>query len=99
DEEDTLCGYGDREGAEHLVREPAGVVSRFDFIGVQVVSPRIFNLMTETGVFSIINTYLRLSREGERIRPHRVDGVTGIDVGKPERLEAAREIFEVLPDD
>jgi NDP-sugar pyrophosphorylase family protein len=50
--------------------------------------------MTETGVFSIITTYLRLAKEGRRIRPHRVDGATWIDVGKPESLEEARALFE-----
>ncbi len=88
-----LCGYGDKEGAEHLVVEPSGAVEHLDFCGVQVVSPRIFDLMTESGAFSIINTYLRLSKEGEDIRPHRVDGATWIDIGRPERLEEARALF------
>lgn len=93
DENGRLCGYGDKEGNEHLVAEPSGSVEHLDFCGVQVVSPRIFDLMTETGKFSIINTYLRLSKEGDQIRPHRVDGATWIDIGKPERLEEARAIF------
>lgn len=93
DEVGRMCGYGDREGAEHLVVEPSGEVEHLDFCGVQVVSPRIFDLMTETGKFSIINTYLRLSKEGEAIRTHRVDGSTWIDVGRPDRLEEARAIF------
>lgn len=93
DAEDNLCGYGDREGNEHIVRAPACATERLDFCGVQVISPRIFDLMTETGVFSIINTYLRLSSEGERIVPYRVDGATWIDVGNHERLEEARARF------
>ncbi len=93
DEAGSLCGYGDKEGTEHLVKDPDGEIEHLDFCGVQVVSPRIFDLMTETGKFSIINTYLRLSKEGEQIRPHRVDGATWIDVGKPERLEEARAMF------
>ena len=88
-----MCGYGDKEGTEHLVVEPAGEVEHVDFCGVQVVSPRIFDVMTESGKFSIINTYLRLSKEGESIRTHRVDGSTWIDVGRPDRLEEARAIF------
>ena len=93
DSEGDLCGYGDKEGTEHLLKDPSGQVEHLDFCGVQVVSPRIFDLMTETGKFSIINTYLRLSKDGESVRPHRVDGATWIDVGKPERLEEARAIF------
>lgn len=94
DENEDLCGYGDREGNEHLTHEPIGRTTRLDFCGVQVISPRIFTLMTETGVFSIINAYLRLSRAGRRIQPHRVDGVTWIDIGKPESLAQARALFE-----
>lgn len=93
DEAGDLCGYGDREGAEHEVREPAGATTRRDFCGVQVVSPRIFDLMTETGAFSIINTYLRLSRAGAAIRPHDAGDALWIDIGKPERLEEARAMF------
>ena len=93
DAEDALCGYGDRDGNEHIVREPVGETVRRDFCGVQVISPRIFDLMTESGVFSIINTYLRLSKEGERIVPHDVGDAVWIDIGKPERLENARARF------
>lgn len=93
DEQEDLCGYGDREGNEHIVRTPAGTTTRVDFCGVQVISPHIFGLMTETGVFSIINTYLRLSKDGHAIRPHRVDGALWIDIGKPENLERARETW------
>ncbi len=88
-----LCGFGLADGSERFVREPEGAAERLDFCGVQVISPRIFELMTETGVFSIINTYLRLSKTGERIMPFRVDGATWIDIGSFERLEEARQRF------
>lgn len=97
DENDDLCGYGDKEGNEHIIGEPRGATKRFDFCGVQVISPRIFKLMTETGVFSIINTYLRLSKEGEHIRPHLIDDAYWIDVGNAERLEEARALYEQRP--
>ena len=94
DEKEELCGFGDKEGKEHVVREPHGAMTRYDFCGVQVISPRIFDLMTETGIFSIINTYLRLSKEGERIRPHLVGDAYWIDVGNHERLDEARALYE-----
>lgn len=97
DAEGDLCGYGDKEGQEHLVREPAGATEHLDFCGVQVISPRIFDLMTEEGVFSIINTYLRLSKAGERIVPYRVDEATWIDVGNHDRLAEARVRFGQTP--
>ncbi len=90
DAQDNLCGYA-AQGREHLVRDPGGEPVRLDFCGVQVLSPRLFALMTESGVFSIINVYLRLVQAGERIAPFRVHDAAWIDVGKPERLAEARQ--------
>lgn len=86
-----LCGYA-YNGEEQLVLKPDGPVHALDFCGIQVVSPRIFDLMTETGVFSIISVYLRLAQEGEHIEAHHVPEARWIDIGTPERLEAARDL-------
>ena len=96
DERGHVVGYGDPEtGEEHLITEPEGATEKVDFIGVQVISPRIFDLMTETGVFSIINVYMRLIREeGETVRTHRADDALWIDIGTHERLEQARRYVE-----
>lgn len=93
-DEAGLCGYTPRdENREVYVRDPQGEHVHLDFCGVQAVSPRIFNLMTETGVFSIINTYLRLAKAGETVQPFRVDGTAWMDIGTHERLEEARSRF------
>jgi NDP-sugar pyrophosphorylase family protein len=63
------------------------------FCGVHVVSPRIFALMPEEGVFSIIPTYLRLASQGERILGFRADEYYWRDLGTPESLQqAARDL-------
>jgi NDP-sugar pyrophosphorylase family protein len=86
----VLCGYA-YGGTETLVQDPEGDVLRADFCGVQVIHPRIFDLMTERGVFSIIDVYLRLVQAGERVEPFMVDAATNwLDVGTPERLRQAR---------
>lgn len=65
------------------------------FCGVHVISPRIFSLMPETGVFSIIPTYLRLAAQGERILGFRADEYYWRDLGTQESLErAARDLRE-----
>lgn len=92
-----LCGFSsagkhDAEGEDRLVRETEGTLRRYDFCGIHAISPRIFDLMTEEGAFSIITTYLRLVRDGERILPFVTDA-TWIDVGSHERLEEARNRF------
>lgn len=94
DAKGILCGYGNAEtGREHLVRDPGEGAERLDFCGVQVLSPRIFDLMTEEGKFSIIDTYLRLTESGESVRSHRVDGTRWIDIGTPERLDEANALY------
>lgn len=86
-----IIGYGNAEkGQEWLAVEPDGPTERVDFLGIQVISPRIFDVMTETGVFSIIDVYFRLTRAGETIRAFRADDALWIDIGTPERLEEAR---------
>ena len=37
------------------------------FAGIHVISPRLLPMMTEEGVFSIIDSYLRLAAQGEKI--------------------------------
>lgn len=92
DGDGVLCGYA-YGGEEKLVREPGPSAQRFDFCGVQVLHPRIFDLMTETGVFSIISVYLRLVQAGERVDCFDVGDARWIDIGTPERLEEARTVF------
>jgi NDP-sugar pyrophosphorylase family protein len=72
-----------------LARETIGEVTPLGFGGVHVVSPDIFERITETGAFSILETYLRLVGEGARILPFRIDSCLWIDIGKPEQLALA----------
>ena len=63
------------------------------FCGIQAISPRLLKLMTETGVFSIIHTYLRLAGSGQKILAFRADDYYWRDLGRAEHLlEAARDI-------
>jgi NDP-sugar pyrophosphorylase family protein len=63
------------------------------FCGVHVISPRIFGLMSEAGIFSIIPAYLRLAAQGERILGFRADEYYWKDLGTQESLrQAARDL-------
>ena len=85
DDELQLCGRQARDEAAELVR-PALRVQRLGFCGVHVVSPRIFPLLSEEGVFAIVPAYLRLAGEGERILAFRADEYSWRDLGKIEDL-------------
>ncbi|HEX6746445.1 MAG TPA: nucleotidyltransferase family protein [Longimicrobium sp.] len=85
-----LLGRTDaKKNLDLRVRDAAGPVRKLAFGGIHVISPRIFELLTERGAFSILDPYLRLAATGETILPFRVDDYTWIDIGRPEQLEAA----------
>lgn len=63
------------------------------FSGIHVISPRVFALLTETGAFSIIDAYLRLSAQGERVLAFRADEYKWRDLGRPENIAAAAREF------
>jgi NDP-sugar pyrophosphorylase family protein len=89
DEDGLLSGRrAGRDALPQLVR-PAPNPQLLAFSGIHVLSPGIFSLMPETGAFSIIDAYLRLSAAGEKIAAFRADEYYWRDLGKPESIAAA----------
>jgi NDP-sugar pyrophosphorylase family protein len=94
DERGLLGRTDERKGLDLRVRPAEGEARKLAFGGVHVVSPEFLSRITEHGVFSILDPYLRLAGEGERILPFRVDGFLWLDIGSPQQLEAARRAVE-----
>jgi len=93
-DEGGLLGRLDVRSGEREERRPQrGPLRRLAFSGVHVVEPRVFDLMEETGAFSIVDVYLRLAGEGERIAGCDVGDADWFEIGTPERLAAARARF------
>ncbi len=89
-----VCGRANRsEGWERLARDPRGSASEVGFQGIHVLSPRIFPRLAETGAFSIVDSYMDLIEQGERIATYDATGVEWHDIGTPERLERARAAY------
>jgi NDP-sugar pyrophosphorylase family protein len=88
-----LCGRrAGRNGTAELSR-PAQDVQALAFSGIHIVSPDIFAKFKEQGAFSIIDAYLRLAAEGEKITAFRVDECYWRDLGRPENIiEAERDL-------
>lgn len=89
DESGQLCGrragiYGTTE----LVR-PTTNPQALAFSGIHILSPKIFPLLTETGAFSIIDAYLRLTAAGHTIAAFRADDAYWRDLGRPEHIAQA----------
>ena len=64
------------------------------FSGIHVISPQLLPKLTEDGAFSIIDSYLRLASQDERILGFRADQYFWRDVG---RLADLKQIEKDLP--
>jgi mannose-1-phosphate guanylyltransferase len=91
DEQLQLCGR--RSGCDQkteLVRSSQQVKS-LAFSGIHVISPRLFPMMIEDGVFSIITSYLRLAARDEKILAFRADEYYWRDLGRPDNVRQAAQ--------
>ena len=91
DEQLQLCGRRSSLDQKTELIRSSQQVEALAFSGIHVISPRLFQVMTEKGVFSIITSYLRLAAQGERILAFRADEYYWCDVGRLENLTQAAE--------
>jgi NDP-sugar pyrophosphorylase family protein len=83
-----------KTGEEKLSGEEIDL-KNFAFSGIQIIEPRIFPLVTETGRFSVIQMYLRLAREHE-IFGYQDKSDLWMDLGKPDQLTEAEKIIQKI---
>ncbi|MFI5360388.1 MAG: nucleotidyltransferase family protein [Elusimicrobiota bacterium] len=85
-----FVGHDDKtSGRTTWIKGPIPGAQRLAFDGIHVISPALLDKIAESGVFSIIKTYLRLAAAGADIRVFRGDRWSWHDVGSPEKLAAA----------
>jgi len=73
DEQLQLCGRrSGRDQTPEFVRPSPGAQA-LAFSGIHIISPRFLAMMTEEGAFSIVNSYLRLAAQQEKILAFRAD--------------------------
>jgi NDP-sugar pyrophosphorylase family protein len=89
DENLQLCGrrrVSDRE--EEIVRN-SKEVQPLAFSGIHVISTSLLPKLKEEGAFSIIDAYLRLAAQNEKIQAYRADKYKWRDLGKLQDLQQA----------
>lgn len=90
DDDMALCGRRIRGRPDELVcASPA--VEPLAFSGIHVISPHFLRMITEEGVFSIIDVYLRLAAGRELVLGFPADEYHWRDVGRLEDLRQANE--------
>jgi mannose-1-phosphate guanylyltransferase len=92
DAEGELCGRWINGRDPEFVRSTPNTKA-LAFSGIHAISPRLLLKITEQGVFSIIESYLRLAGEGQRILAFGADEYRWRDLGRMEDLRAAEQEF------
>ena len=95
DEQLQLCGRRSGHNQKDELARSSPPAQALAFSGIHIISPRLFAMMIEEGVFSIVTTYLRLAACGEKILAFRADDYYWRDLGRPDDLlQAAQDIRE-----
>jgi NDP-sugar pyrophosphorylase family protein len=93
DESLELCGRQAGDNARPEVVRPVLRTEALAFSGIHIISARFVPMMTEQGAFSIIDSYLRIAGQGEKIVGFRADKYYWRDLGKPEQVaQAAKDL-------
>ena len=94
DKSEKLCGWRNTKTGEEKSASPlSGNEVAKAFSGIHVIDPRIFSMFTQTGKFSIVDTYLELMKTNSILSFDHSESKF-IDVGKPESVEKAARIFD-----
>lgn len=93
DDAGQLCGWRNVKTNEEKISRPTEKYIEKAFSGIHVISPRIFPLMKMQGKFSMVDVYLDLCK-GNTISAFDLNNSNFIDVGKPESILKAQEMFK-----
>jgi NDP-sugar pyrophosphorylase family protein len=91
DEQQQLCGRRTGRDPKTEIVRPAQRMKARAFSGIHVISPRFLTMMTEEGAFSIIDCYLRVAAQGEKVLAFPADEYYWRDLGRPESVRKATE--------
>ena len=91
--QNQMCGWQNiKTGATKPAQLNTQNLNMYAFSGITALSPRLFDLMEDTDVFSIIDTYVRLcTTEKIMLYPHNYG--YWMDMGRPENIPKAEEIM------
>jgi NDP-sugar pyrophosphorylase family protein len=93
----NLCGWkNNKTGEIKISKGNYDMLIPLAFSGIQIISPEIFELMNETGKFSMIDVFLHIATYN-RITGFRHDADYWYDLGKPENIREAESFLKFTP--
>jgi len=87
-----LCGWRNAKTGEEKISKKKELLNPKAFSGIHIIDPKIFSFIRQNGKFSIVDTYLELSKT-ETIKGFDHSGSKFVDVGKPESVAIAEKLF------
>ena len=93
--ENILCGWKNTTTGELISNRNIELLEEFAFSGIHIIDPKIFTLMPDDEVFSMIDLYLDIMRDN-KIIAHIDNDSFWLDVGKTESLKIAEENYHLL---
>lgn len=93
DEKNRMCGWKNNTTGEEKIVISGKKLKPFAYSCVVVYQPEIFSLIKQQGKFSIMDTYLELAADN-LILGYDHTGDRWVDVGKPESVTIAEELFK-----
>ncbi|MEJ2543222.1 MAG: nucleotidyltransferase family protein [Calditrichaceae bacterium] len=96
DSENILCGWESVQVNERkMVRQPLGELTKVSFMGIHIISPELLSYLPPEEKFSIVDAYLKIANH-HIIKAIPCDTNRWLDLGKPEQLSQAANIFPKL---
>ncbi len=92
DDVGNLCGWKNKKTGEQKISKESKKYFEKAFSGIHIISPEIFSLIKRKGKFSMVDVYLDLAKS-HTITAFDHSTSKFIDVGKPESIKIAGEIF------
>ena len=92
DESMALTGWENLKTGDEIISRLGNESNLFAFSGIQLIEPDFFNLITETGTFSLIPLYLRLAKNHNILGFHD-QSTLWMDLGKPDQIIEAEHFL------
>jgi MurNAc alpha-1-phosphate uridylyltransferase len=92
DEENNLCGWQNTKTGEQKISRTIHPLIPKAFSGVHIIESALLPLIKQEGKFSMVDVYLDLARE-HNIKGYDHSYSKFLDVGKPEAVPIAEELF------
>jgi len=93
DMNNIMCGWRNTKTGEEKISRKANQFVPKAFSGLHIISKKLLPLLTQEGKFGIVDVYLGLSKT-HIIKSFDHSGSHFVDVGKPESVAVAEQLFK-----